>query len=192
MRLGFSSGGELQCSDSVAGGAIRLSVSREIKENLMKSKNLLAVVLGALIVFALSLPVMAQSSTQSTTSTTTQQPQPSQTQSTTTTSQEPAAQSTQTTNTQTKYKHHKVKQTDTTTTTTPPTAGATPRPRMPHFGLAVICFVLFLTFLDNTIISASLGDVQSSLHAGVSQLQWVVSGYALTFASLMLICGTLG
>jgi hypothetical protein len=29
----------------------------------MKSKNLLAVVLGALIVFALSLPVMAQSST---------------------------------------------------------------------------------------------------------------------------------
>jgi EmrB/QacA subfamily drug resistance transporter len=63
---------------------------------------------------------------------------------------------------------------------------------MPHFGLAVICFVLFLTFLDNTIISASLGDVQSSLHAGVTQLQWVVSGYALTFASLMLICGTLG
>ena len=66
------------------------------------------------------------------------------------------------------------------------------RPSMPHFGLAVICFVLFLTFLDNTIISASLGDVQSSLHAGVTQLQWVVSGYALTFASLMLTCGTLG
>ena len=63
---------------------------------------------------------------------------------------------------------------------------------MPHFGMAVICFILFLTFLDNTIISASLSDVQSSLHAGVAQLQWVVSGYALTFASLMLICGTLG
>ncbi len=63
---------------------------------------------------------------------------------------------------------------------------------MPHFGLAVICFILFLTFLDNTVISASLSDIQSSLHAGVAQLQWVVSGYALTFASLMLICGTLG
>ncbi len=63
---------------------------------------------------------------------------------------------------------------------------------MPHFGMAVICLILFLTFLDNTIISASLSDVQSSLHAGVAQLQWVVSGYALTFASLMLICGTLG
>ena len=42
-------------------------------------------------------------------------------------------------------------------TPAPPRAGSS----MPHFGLAVICFVLFLTFLDNTIISASLGDVQS-------------------------------
>ncbi len=63
---------------------------------------------------------------------------------------------------------------------------------MPHFGMAVICFILFLTFLDNTVISATLSDVQSGLHAGVSQLQWVVSGYALAFASLMLMAGTLG
>ena len=64
--------------------------------------------------------------------------------------------------------------------------------RMPHFGLAVICFILFLTFLDSTVISATLADVQSGLHAGVAQLQWVVSGYALAFASLMLMAGTLG
>ena len=63
---------------------------------------------------------------------------------------------------------------------------------MPHFGLAVLLAILFLTFLDNTVISATLSAVQSGLHAGVSQLQWVVSGYALTFASLMLICGSLG
>jgi EmrB/QacA subfamily drug resistance transporter len=63
---------------------------------------------------------------------------------------------------------------------------------VPHFGMAVICSILFLTFLDNTVISAVLSDVQSGLHAGVAQLQWVVSGYALAFASLMLICGTLG
>jgi EmrB/QacA subfamily drug resistance transporter len=62
----------------------------------------------------------------------------------------------------------------------------------PHYGMAVLCFVLFLTFLDNTVISATLSNVQSDLHAGVSQLQWVVSGYALAFASLMLMCGTLG
>jgi EmrB/QacA subfamily drug resistance transporter len=68
----------------------------------------------------------------------------------------------------------------------------TPELKMPHFGMAVICFILFLTFLDNTVISATLSDVQSGLHAGVAQLQWVVSGYALAFASLMLMAGTLG
>jgi EmrB/QacA subfamily drug resistance transporter len=69
---------------------------------------------------------------------------------------------------------------------------STPQLKMPHFGMAVICFILFLTFLDNTVISATLSDVQSGLHAGVAQLQWVVSGYALAFASLMLMAGTLG
>ncbi|HXW39228.1 MAG TPA: MFS transporter [Acidimicrobiales bacterium] len=62
----------------------------------------------------------------------------------------------------------------------------------PHLGMAVICCILFLTFLDNTVISATLANVQSSLQASVTQLQWVVSGYALTFASLMLMAGTLG
>lgn len=51
--------------------------------------------------------------------------------------------------------------------------------------------MLFLTFLDTTIVSVTLADVQSDLHAGVSQLQWVVNGYALVFASLMLSAGAL-
>lgn len=58
--------------------------------------------------------------------------------------------------------------------------------------LATLCVVLFLTFLDNTIVSVGLADVQSSLHAGVASLQWVVNGYALTFAAFMLAGGTLG
>jgi EmrB/QacA subfamily drug resistance transporter len=58
--------------------------------------------------------------------------------------------------------------------------------------LATICAILFLTFLDTTIMSVALADVQASLHAGVSSLQWVVNGYALVFASLMLAAGTLG
>ncbi len=69
---------------------------------------------------------------------------------------------------------------------------AAPFVRRPELALAVVCFILFLTFLDNTIISATLADIQSSLHAGVTQLQWVVGAYALTFASLMLLGGTLG
>ena len=55
-----------------------------------------------------------------------------------------------------------------------------------------MCAVLFLTFLDNTIVSVGLANIQSDLHAGVTSLQWVVNGYALTFASFMLAAGMLG
>jgi len=51
-----------------------------------------------------------------------------------------------------------------------------------QLGLATLLVVLFLTFLDNTVISVTLAAVQSSLHAGVSQLQWVIDAYALVFA----------
>ena len=58
--------------------------------------------------------------------------------------------------------------------------------------LGVLCAVLFLTFVDTTIVSVALGDIQADLHAGVVSLQWVVNAYALLFASLMLTGGTLG
>ena len=58
--------------------------------------------------------------------------------------------------------------------------------------LAALCTLLFLTFLDNTIVAVALGSIQVQLHAGVSSLQWVVSAYALTFASIMLACGMIG
>ncbi|HJZ01464.1 MAG TPA: MFS transporter, partial [Streptosporangiaceae bacterium] len=58
--------------------------------------------------------------------------------------------------------------------------------------LATLCALLFLTFLDNTVVSVALGDVQTSLKANVTDLQWVVGAYALTFASLMLACGMIG
>jgi EmrB/QacA subfamily drug resistance transporter len=58
--------------------------------------------------------------------------------------------------------------------------------------LAAVCAILFLTFLDNTIVSVALADIQSSLSTSVTGLQWVVDGYLLTFAALMLTGGTLG
>jgi EmrB/QacA subfamily drug resistance transporter len=70
-------------------------------------------------------------------------------------------------------------------------AGGTRRASRP-VALAVICTLLFLTFLDNTVVSVALGSVQVDLHAGISALQWVVSAYALAFASVMLACGMIG
>ena len=58
--------------------------------------------------------------------------------------------------------------------------------------LGALCGVLFLTFLDNTIVSVALADMQQSLRSGVSSLQWIVDGYMLAFAGLMLTGGTLG
>ena len=58
--------------------------------------------------------------------------------------------------------------------------------------LAILCTLLFLTFLDNTIVSVGLGSVQADLHAGVLALQWIVGAYALTFASAMLAFGLVG
>src|SRR5229473_6678411 len=65
-------------------------------------------------------------------------------------------------------------------------------PRRRPLALACLCTVLFLTFLDNTVVSVALASIQSDLHGGVSELQWVVGAYALTFASLMLACGMMG
>jgi EmrB/QacA subfamily drug resistance transporter len=64
--------------------------------------------------------------------------------------------------------------------------------RHPSLALATLCIVLFLTFLDITIVSVALAGLQTQLHAGVSSLQWVVGAYALTFASTMLMFGTIG
>ena len=58
--------------------------------------------------------------------------------------------------------------------------------------LATLCTLLFLTFLDNTVVSVALGNIYSNPGASPTELQWVVGAYALTFASLMLACGMIG
>ena len=58
--------------------------------------------------------------------------------------------------------------------------------------LAALCAILFLTFLDNTIVSVALAGIQSALGVSVTGLQWIVDGYMLAFAALMLTGGTLG
>ncbi len=58
--------------------------------------------------------------------------------------------------------------------------------------LVVVCGILALTFLDTTVVAVALGSIQTSLHLGVTGLQWVVDAYAVAFSSLMLTGGTLG
>jgi MFS family permease len=57
--------------------------------------------------------------------------------------------------------------------------------------LGTVLAVLFLTFLDTTIVSVTLGDLEVDLSAGVVPLQWVINAYAVVFASFMLAGGSL-
>src|ERR1700760_3202763 len=57
--------------------------------------------------------------------------------------------------------------------------------------LGAVSFGLFMIMLDNTIVNVALPSIQKSLHMTISELEWVVAGYALTFGALMLTGGKL-
>src|SRR6476619_6623279 len=58
--------------------------------------------------------------------------------------------------------------------------------------LGALCFALFMIMLDNTVVNVALPAIQSDLGISVSELEWTVAAYALTFASLLLTGGKLG
>ena len=62
----------------------------------------------------------------------------------------------------------------------------------PRAVLAVMCVGYFLVLLDVTIVNVALPRIGAGLGAEVAGLQWVVDGYALALASLMLAGGTVG
>ncbi len=57
--------------------------------------------------------------------------------------------------------------------------------------LGAVAFGLFMIMLDNTIVNVALPSIQSDLDIGISELEWVFNGYALTFGVLMLTGGKL-
>jgi EmrB/QacA subfamily drug resistance transporter len=57
--------------------------------------------------------------------------------------------------------------------------------------LAAVVFAVFMTTLDNTVVNVALPTIQRDLHTGLSGLAWVVNGYVLSFAVLLLTGGRL-
>ena len=49
-----------------------------------------------------------------------------------------------------------------------------------------------LAFLDGTVVNVALPDIGRDLGASTSDLQWILNGYLLTLASLILLGGSLG
>src|SRR5919108_2631975 len=58
--------------------------------------------------------------------------------------------------------------------------------------LAFLCMVGFLDFVDASIVNVALPSIRSDLHFSVQSLQWVLSGYLLTYGGFMLLGGRAG
>src|SRR5438105_7843422 len=57
--------------------------------------------------------------------------------------------------------------------------------------LLAVSFGLFMIMLDNTVVNVALPSIKRSLNIGQSELEWIVVGYALSFATFMLSGGKL-
>jgi DHA2 family methylenomycin A resistance protein-like MFS transporter len=58
--------------------------------------------------------------------------------------------------------------------------------------LAALCLGQFMLQLDTTIVNVALPSIARSLHSSTAGLQWVVDGYILALASLLLTSGRIG
>ena len=58
--------------------------------------------------------------------------------------------------------------------------------------LAITSVALFMVSLDNLVVTTALPVIRRNLHATISQLEWTVNAYTLTFAVLLLTGAALG
>ncbi len=57
--------------------------------------------------------------------------------------------------------------------------------------LAVLCTSLLIIVIDNTILNVAIPSLIRDLDASNSQIQWIIDGYVLVFAGLLLTAGSL-
>jgi EmrB/QacA subfamily drug resistance transporter len=59
------------------------------------------------------------------------------------------------------------------------------------WALVAVCTGVFMLLLDVTIVNVALPSIEHDFHAPLSDLEWVVSAYALTLAAFLLTAGSL-
>jgi EmrB/QacA subfamily drug resistance transporter len=69
--------------------------------------------------------------------------------------------------------------------------GAQPDPRR-WLVLAIAIVSAFIVVLDNTVLNVAIPTILEDLDTTLPSLQWVLTGYALTFATFLIIGGRLG
>jgi DHA2 family methylenomycin A resistance protein-like MFS transporter len=63
--------------------------------------------------------------------------------------------------------------------------------RRPAIALTASSLAFSLVLLDTTVVNVALPAIRDDLHAGLTGLQWIVNGYTLVLASLLLSAGAL-
>src|ERR1700716_2818531 len=66
------------------------------------------------------------------------------------------------------------------------------RPSAPWLALAVLALGLFMTLLDLTIVNVAIPSIVDDLHSSLDQVLWVLNGYSLMYAVLLITSGRLG
>ncbi|HEX4717992.1 MAG TPA: MFS transporter [Thermoleophilaceae bacterium] len=64
--------------------------------------------------------------------------------------------------------------------------------RRARWTLAIVSIALFMTTLDNLVVSTALPSIRRSLGASIESLEWTVNAYTLSFAVLLLTGAALG
>src|SRR5215467_2899820 len=70
-----------------------------------------------------------------------------------------------------------------------PTSGSFLATRRGKLVLALLCAVGFLDFLDASIVNVALPSIARDLHFSVQNLQWVLSGYVITYGGFLMLGG---
>lgn len=58
--------------------------------------------------------------------------------------------------------------------------------------ISILIFAGFMDLIDSTIVNVALPSIQHNINATSAALEWIVSGYLLAFAALLIIGGRLG
>jgi len=75
----------------------------------------------------------------------------------------------------------------------PPVSPASPdQERNPWLVLIVLCAAIFMLLLDTTIVNVAQREIQAGLDADLTQIQWILDSYILTYAVFLLSFGRLG
>ncbi|MGA5556832.1 MFS transporter [Streptomyces lavendulocolor] len=62
----------------------------------------------------------------------------------------------------------------------------------PMWAVVVTAVPMFMVSLDNLVVTNALPDISETFDVGQAELQWVVNGYVLAFAGLLLAASALG